>query len=259
MYDVHIIFGSKSDSAVYEPILEEFLQNGLKTYLSIASAHRTPELLKELLRIESKLIVSGAGLSAALPGMIAAHSLKPVFGVPVKANFNGLDAVLSIAQMPPGIPVLLANRISAKDIRAFLDAKEINIVDIAKNEKVLLKAKNTFEKFGVDYTESRSLKENAINIRLVPLSEIIASKENLCIDVPVASNASAKDALLYLEAKNYLVGLNRGENAALACIRFLALHNQELKAKLEDYMAKQKEKTIKSCEEERGRLIKWDQ
>jgi 5-(carboxyamino)imidazole ribonucleotide mutase len=102
---IQIIMGSSSDMFVAEKvkaILEEFKV----TYdIKIASAHRTPEVLKKLVeKSDADLFIGIAGLSAALPGTIAAHTIKPVIGVPVSGKVN-LDAILSIIQMPPGIPV----------------------------------------------------------------------------------------------------------------------------------------------------------
>jgi 5-(carboxyamino)imidazole ribonucleotide mutase len=102
---IQIIMGSSSDMFVAEKvkaILEEFKV----TYdIKIASAHRTPEILKKLLEeSDADVFIGIAGLSAALPGIIAAHTIKPVIGVPVSGKVN-LDAILSIIQMPPGIPV----------------------------------------------------------------------------------------------------------------------------------------------------------
>jgi len=83
-------------------ILEEF---GIPYDIKVASAHRTPELLKTIVeKNDADLFIGIAGLSAALPGTIAAHTIKPVIGVPVSGKVN-LDAILSIIQMPPGIPV----------------------------------------------------------------------------------------------------------------------------------------------------------
>ena len=71
----------------------------------VASAHRTPDLLRDLIRnTTARVFIGVAGLSAALPGTIAAHTTKPVIGVPVSGKLN-LDAVLSVSQMPPGVPV----------------------------------------------------------------------------------------------------------------------------------------------------------
>lgn len=102
---VHIILGSKSDMQVAEKakkVLDEF-EVGYE--LTIASAHRTPDYLKEVVEnSKADVFIGIAGLSAALPGAIAAHTTKPVIGVPVSGNVN-LDAILSIVQMPPGIPV----------------------------------------------------------------------------------------------------------------------------------------------------------
>lgn len=102
---VQIIMGSSSDAPIAEKakaILEEF---GITYDVKVASAHRTPDVLKTLVeKSNADVFIGIAGLSAALPGTIAAHTIKPVIGVPVSGKIN-LDAVLSIVQMPPGIPV----------------------------------------------------------------------------------------------------------------------------------------------------------
>ena len=85
-----------------EKILKDF---SVKYDIKVASAHRTPDHLKDLVeKSDADVFIGVAGLSAALPGSIAAHTTKPVIGVPVSGKVN-FDAVLSIVQMPPGIPV----------------------------------------------------------------------------------------------------------------------------------------------------------
>ncbi len=102
---IQIILGSKSDMPVAEKaqkILDEF---GVSYDIAVASAHRTPDFLKDVVgKSNADVFIGIAGLSAALPGSIAAHTTKPVIGVPVSGKVN-LDAILSIIQMPPGIPV----------------------------------------------------------------------------------------------------------------------------------------------------------
>jgi 5-(carboxyamino)imidazole ribonucleotide mutase len=102
---IQIIMGSSSDMFVAEKI-KAILETFKVSYdITIASAHRTPEILKKLLEeSDADVFIGIAGLSAALPGIIAAHTIKPVIGVPVSGKVN-LDAILSIIQMPPGIPV----------------------------------------------------------------------------------------------------------------------------------------------------------
>ncbi len=107
---VGIIVGSKSDLSYVEKakeILEEF---GIGYEVVVASAHRTPEKVRKYVKeAESKgikVLIAGAGLSAHLPGVCAAHTTLPVIGVPIPAGpLNGIDALLSIVQMPKGIPV----------------------------------------------------------------------------------------------------------------------------------------------------------
>jgi 5-(carboxyamino)imidazole ribonucleotide mutase len=102
---IQIILGSKSDMPVadkVEKILKDF---SIEYDIKVASAHRTPDFLKELVeKNDANVFIGIAGLSAALPGSIAAHTIKPVIGVPVSGKVN-FDSILSIVQMPPGIPV----------------------------------------------------------------------------------------------------------------------------------------------------------
>jgi 5-(carboxyamino)imidazole ribonucleotide mutase len=102
---IQIIMGSKSDTPVCEKaekILKDF---SVEYEIKVASAHRTPDYLKEIVeKSDAEVFIAIAGLSAALPGCIAAHTTKPVIGVPVSGKVN-FDSILSIVQMPPGIPV----------------------------------------------------------------------------------------------------------------------------------------------------------
>ena len=103
--DVLIVLGSKSDAEVgnrARSILREF---GVDHEMIVSSAHRTPDDLRDVVESSpAKVFIAVAGLSAALPGVIAAHTTKPVIGVPVSGKMN-LDAILSVTQMPPGVPV----------------------------------------------------------------------------------------------------------------------------------------------------------
>ncbi len=103
--DVLIVLGSKTDAEVGKEASSFLDQFGVGYEMVVASAHRTPDLLRDLIRnTTAKVFIAIAGLSAALPGTIAAHTTKPVIGVPVSGKLN-LDAVLSVSQMPPGVPV----------------------------------------------------------------------------------------------------------------------------------------------------------
>ena len=102
---IQIIMGSSSDMPVAEKVKAIFEEFGVDYNIKVASAHRTPDVLKKLVeKSDADVFIGIAGLSAALPGIIAAHTSKPVIGVPVSGKVN-LDAILSIIQMPPGIPV----------------------------------------------------------------------------------------------------------------------------------------------------------
>ena len=103
---VAILAGSKSDEAVVNDVVKVLSDLGVTHDVQFISAHRNPEKLRNYLtRSTAEVFVAVAGLAAHLPGVIASQTLKPVIGVPVEAKLNGLDSLLSIVQMPPGVPV----------------------------------------------------------------------------------------------------------------------------------------------------------
>jgi phosphoribosylaminoimidazole carboxylase PurE protein len=109
---VGIVMGSKSDMDTMQAAAEELKRRGILHEVRVMSAHRDPDLVTDYARNAKmrglRVIIAGAGLSAALPGVVAAHTDLPVIGVPLtssKSIAGGLDALLSIAQMPPGVPV----------------------------------------------------------------------------------------------------------------------------------------------------------
>jgi 5-(carboxyamino)imidazole ribonucleotide mutase len=106
---VSIIMGSTSDLPVMEAAAKVLNELKVPFEMNALSAHRTPEKVEDFARKASargvKVIIAGAGMAAHLPGVIAAFTPIPVIGVPVKSSFDGLDSLLAIVQMPPGIPV----------------------------------------------------------------------------------------------------------------------------------------------------------
>jgi 5-(carboxyamino)imidazole ribonucleotide mutase len=108
---VSVILGSDSDMEVFRKVSQVLDEFGVTYDRRILSAHRTPDLLKDhVLRSEregTRVFIAVAGMSAALPGVIASHTTRPVIGVPVAASSPvlGFDSMLSVVQMPPGIPV----------------------------------------------------------------------------------------------------------------------------------------------------------
>jgi phosphoribosylaminoimidazole carboxylase PurE protein len=109
---VGIVMGSKSDLPAMERAEQELTERGISCEVRVMSAHREPDKVADYARNARmrglRVIIAGAGLSAALPGTVAAHSDLPVIGVPLTSRTSiagGLDALLSIAQMPPGVPV----------------------------------------------------------------------------------------------------------------------------------------------------------
>ena len=122
---VGIIMGSKSDLPEMEKAGEVLADKGIRYEIRVMSAHRDPDTVADYCRNARmrglRVIIAGAGLSAALPGVAAAHSDLPVIGVPLSSRLSamgGLDAILSIVQMPPGVPVACVGVDSARNAAA---------------------------------------------------------------------------------------------------------------------------------------------
>ncbi len=150
---IAIIAGSKSDREIMDAAKEILDKFGVKNSMFVTSAHRSPNLTKEIAeRVDKEYdaAIVIAGLSAALPGVIAAYTQKPVLGVPVASDLMGLDALFSITQMPGGVPVagFGIGKKGAKNAALFA------IRILALNDKTLLEKLNNNSK-----KEEESLRE----------------------------------------------------------------------------------------------------
>ena len=119
---VGILVGSESDRERMQAALDVFDEQGIGYEFEVRSAHRMPDAVAEYARTARgrglRVLICGAGLSAALPGVVAAHTDLPVIGVPLRSSLSvldGLDALLAIAQMPPGVPVATVGVDNAKN------------------------------------------------------------------------------------------------------------------------------------------------
>ena len=134
---VSIIMGSTSDLPVMEKAMAFLNEQKIPFEVNALSAHRTPEAVEQFAKSAEargiRVIIAAAGMAAALPGVIAASTTLPVIGVPIKGMLDGLDAMLSIIQMPPGIPVATVGVNGAQNA-AILAAEMIALgdEDIAK-------------------------------------------------------------------------------------------------------------------------------
>jgi 5-(carboxyamino)imidazole ribonucleotide mutase len=122
MPEVGVLVGSESDRERMQAALDELEERGIDWELEVRSAHRDPDAVAEYARGARgrgiRVLICGAGLAAALPGVVAAHTDLPVVGVPLRSSksvLDGLDALLSIVQMPPGVPVACVGVDSAKN------------------------------------------------------------------------------------------------------------------------------------------------
>jgi phosphoribosylaminoimidazole carboxylase PurE protein len=113
------MMGSESDRERMTQAVPIFEKAGVETEVVVCSAHREPDRTADIAKTAKEkgfsIVICGAGLSAALPGVVAAHTQLPVIGVPLSAALGGLDALLSVVQMPPGVPVACVGIDNAKN------------------------------------------------------------------------------------------------------------------------------------------------
>lgn len=236
MKKILIIFGSKSDEKIYNEIITVLKQHEDIHYeMRICSAHRTPDELNTILKeTDAKVIIAGAGLAAHLPGVIASKTIKPIIGVPVSGNYQGLDAMLSIMQMPPGIPVLSTGvdkaGIAAEQAAHMLkDYDKVHIFG-EEDEKAVKKAISILKEFEVPYEVNPDFEANSLNIKFVQLNEEAEQRNDLIIYVPLLNkdddSAEASLNVLKNSTNGLWVGLNRGDNAALAAVEIMNFSNK---------------------------------
>ncbi len=153
--EIMIILGSKSDMGIAEKAMKVLDELGVDYVINIASAHRTPERVKELVMgSEARVFIAIAGLSAALPGVIASHTLKPVIGVPVSGKLD-IDSILSVLQMPPGVPVGAVGLDNGKNA-ALLAAEILALGDKELEGKLIEYRKKMEEKVSKDAESLKS-------------------------------------------------------------------------------------------------------
>jgi 5-(carboxyamino)imidazole ribonucleotide mutase len=133
---VSVVAGSKSDQPVTDEASKVLTELEIPHEVRFISAHRNPEGLREYVAAsEARIFIAVAGLAAHLPGVIASMTTRPVIGVPVGVKFNGLDSLLSIVQMPPGVPVACVGVDNARNA-GILAAEMLALTDASVAERL---------------------------------------------------------------------------------------------------------------------------
>ncbi|MBU0662294.1 AIR carboxylase family protein [Candidatus Micrarchaeota archaeon] len=272
MSDVLVIFGSGSDRAIFEPLMSALRKADVSAALRICSAHKTPVELDEIVKgSDAKIIVAGAGLSAALPGVCASLvPVKPVIGLPVNGAYQGLDALLAVHQMPTGVPVLGAGVDAWQSVadevpKMFEKIKGVVLVNRGEGNdiynSVISRAERILSEFKVDYETTsvpRFTGKHRVFIDFLSTSEmgLVQKTESPVINVPVLRDGgTANDALKMAggTAKGLFVGVNAGENAALAAIQVMNVANGEYSDRLMRHRGAIAEKVLDADRKESGK------
>jgi 5-(carboxyamino)imidazole ribonucleotide mutase len=235
---IFVVFGSTSDETTAKPICEA-LKPGFDVEYQVISAHRDLEKLQhKMSEWKGDAVIAGAGLAAALPGVVAAMTKVPVFGVPVNAQFGGLDSLASIAQMPPGVPVMTCGPDRGDAIVSFLKAYKSARANFAHahfvaHDKKLLshpdllaeieKAKTLGKERGVEVSVSDTEARDAFNIFFTTGPGDVA--DGLRLHVPFMPKAEAQKPENYLPVLEWAkkgglwLGVNNTRNAVASVAR----------------------------------------
>lgn len=237
---IFVVFGSKSDENVSLPLVESLKKDFEVEYEAI-SAHRDLDKLHAKMHDwKGDAVIAGAGLAAALPGVVAAMVKIPVFGVAVPSQFGGLDSFASIAQMPPGVPVMTAGPDNPKEIIAFLkgysqsskDMSRINFVapspEHLSDAELLAeieKARTAAKEKGIEVAlADKPSTSGAFDVRLVA-DEAHVHPGEFCLHLPLFSKAAAQKPETYLQILKWAnkgglwVGCNNTRNAVASVSR----------------------------------------
>jgi 5-(carboxyamino)imidazole ribonucleotide mutase len=245
---VIILFGSQSDERIYQALRQNCQEMEIESYFEVASAHRQPERVSELLALNNfDAVLAGAGLAAHLPGVVASHTLKPVIGIPVNSQFGGIDSVCSIVQMPYGIPVAMAGVNDVKTPVEFLaqvgKIKQFNTINIVCSEqkkalpyfsKELSSAADFALELGVELTYSVQPLPEFFNIQLHGLWDGHIKNDAAILHVPVVSAENVKMSEKIIDLHRLIsrggiwMGTNNLRNAMLFAARFGAPKQQLL-------------------------------
>ena len=253
MNKVLIIFGSKTDEKVYGEIAKGLKKAKVNFDLRVSSAHKTPDDVDKTLQNDYSVVIAGAGLAAHLPGVVASKVIRPVIGLPCEGNYQGLDALLAIAQMPPGIPVLAVG-INKGDVAAQNCAKmmrkyeSITIIG-DKNNDAVKKAVETLKRFVIVPNFDNKPNPNTINIEFTYFDEPVEKKDELIIYCPLLlkNDDKAEAAMNFLKHTNHglWVGINNGINAAIAAVEIMNIDN-EYDEQLTHYRAEMGKKVLEA-------------
>lgn len=252
---VLVMFGSKSDANIYEPLKARLLNEGHEVDFRMISVHRSPELLdRTLAGVNAHCVVAGAGLAAHLPGIVASKLLIPVFGVPCAAAIGGVDALFAMAQMPFGIPVLATapdqylaavdaiGRWGRLDLQYTFDRFNLVFERTRRGQPhfqmLLERAQKIVDKTGVALHVTDKPVENSVNIFLVDISETdpesplpfpAAPKgsDDFAIHVPVLNEKLYRDPYASIAVARRVAsvpgalwtGINNVGNAMLAALQ----------------------------------------
>ncbi|MCO4795213.1 MAG: AIR carboxylase family protein [Bacteriovoracaceae bacterium] len=232
-----VLFGSQSDENVFNPLVD-YLRKSFEVDQVVLSAHRNPVELGELLdKSDHDFIVAGAGLAAHLPGVVASKVKVPVFGIPVAANFGGLDALLSIQQMPFGVPVMSVAPNTWEPvgdlIKSFLKVSKSSLIEFCIDPKItsyeyvtkeLNRSREHASKCGFDVAVLEKPSGDNPVINFVSNEKTIIT-EGAVINVPllednIRNNPYKASTLFDWSLKGGVwVGANNGRNAAISFLK----------------------------------------
>lgn len=237
---INVLFGSESDKGIFEPLCDRLRAiNGVEVFFEVCSAHRDPERLHKIITEKPcDLYITGAGLAAHLPGVVASQTITPVIGIPCNDILHGLDALLSVIQMPKGVPALASGVNAVDSVVNFVAWYASNIGKqplLRVNApswatKQVEQLKKPLEEIGWQFVDDKA--PNALDLWLADLQAVKSTNEKTTfLGVPIIEKTPFEGdprAVSEITSKGGLwVGINNITNLQIALLELWQISSKE--------------------------------
>lgn len=239
---INVLFGSESDKGIFEPLCDRLRAiNGVDVFFEVCSAHRDPERLRKIITEKPcDLYITGAGLAAHLPGVVASQTITPVIGIPCNDILLGLDALLSIIQMPKGVPALAAGVSAVDHVVSFVSWYAGNMVKPpilkvnapAWATKQVEQLKKPLEEIGWQFADSNNA-SNILELQLVDLQSrgALHAPATTFLGAPIIEKTpfegDPKNILEITSRGGLWVGINNITNMQIALLELWQISSKE--------------------------------
>lgn len=234
---INVLFGSESDKGIFEPLCDRLrLIDGVEVFFEVCSAHRDPERLRKIISEKPcDLYITGAGLAAHLPGVVASQTITPVIGIPCNDIMLGLDALLSIIQMPKGVPALAVGVSGVDHVVNFVawyaanmhKAPKLKVTAPSWATKQVEQLKKPLEEIGWQFADG----PDALELILADLNGQAPSAKNTFLAAPIIEKTpfegDPRKVSEFTSCGGLWLGINNITNLQIALLELWQISSKE--------------------------------